>query len=132
MYDLKNLKIGDKLVRTINPILTHPVIYVGFKFGHACVAENQYGYGVRYITLDQFLSEGTLVRVEKSSFSPNQQMQILRRIEQKINTPYHLIHYNCEHFANEIIHGIVESKQVKAVLIGLGFMTFVALSRKIK
>lgn len=57
--DYHKLKIGDRLVRTKGWVLSkHHVLYAGFFNNQHLIAENQNGYGVRYITLDQFLSEG--------------------------------------------------------------------------
>ena len=77
------------------------------------VAENQVEVGVRYITLDQFLSEGNIERIDYNNFSENAQTKILDRINNKIGTQYDLLKYNCEHFTNEILTGISESKQVR-------------------
>ena len=79
--DFSKLKIGDRLVRNKGGILTkHHVLYVGKWNGEHLIAENQIGFGVRYITLDQFMSEGKLDRVEYYNFNDLQQTEILNRI----------------------------------------------------
>jgi len=121
--DFNKLKIGDRLVRTKGGIFTkHHVIYMGFWNNQHLIAENQVNFGVRYITLNQLLSEGELERVEYNNFNESAQTLIIDRVNNKIGTDYSLTNYNCEHFANEILNGIVESKQVQNVFaVGIGF-----------
>lgn len=124
--DYDKLRIGDRLVRTKGGILSkHHAIYSGFWGNQHLVAENQIGYGVRYITLNQFLNEGTLDRVEYHSYNEDVQTQIIDRINHKAGTAYSLLYYNCEHFVNEILAGTVESKQVKTgIALGIGVSFF--------
>ncbi len=120
--DYNKIKIGDRIVRTKGGILSkHHVLYAGFWNDQHLIAENQIGFGVRYITLIQFLSEGRIDRVEYNDFSENSQTEIINRVNKKIGTEYDLVNYNCEHFINEILTGITESKQVKtAIAIAIG------------
>ncbi len=124
MLDLNQLTIGDRLIRTKGGILSkHHVLYMGFWENQHLIAENQNGYGVRYITLDQFLSEGELERVEYNNFSEAGQLEVINRVNSKIGTSYFLLTYNCEHFVNEVLTGIVESKQIiKGIaIVAVGF-----------
>jgi len=137
--DFNKLRIGDRLVRTKGGIFTkHHVIYMGFWNHQHLIAENQVNFGVRYITLDQFLSEGKLDRVEYNNFSQDVQISILDRVNKKIGTEYDLPDYNCEHFTNEILTGIVESKQIQnaiaiaAIGVGLSLLAFGMPSSKNK
>ena len=120
--DFTRLQIGDRLVREKGGVFTkHHVLYVGIWQNQHLIAENQLGYGVRYLPLNQFLSEGTLERVEYNGYSENSQTVIIDRINKKIGTGYDLLTYNCEHFVNDILKGVAESKQIKnafALLIG--------------
>ena len=120
--DYKRLRIGDRIVRTKGGILSkHHVLYAGFWDNQHLIAENQLGYGVRYITLNQFLSEGKIERTEYYDYNEHSQGEIINRINQKVGTPYSLLTYNCEHFANEILTGIAESKQIKTgIALGIG------------
>ena len=120
--DWNNLKIGDRLIRTKgNTIIQHHVIYMGYWEGVYLIAENQNGFGVQYITLNQFLSEGTLIKVKYNHFDENAQVNIIDRVNQRIGKAYDLRKYNCEHFVNDVLNGVVESKQVQAAFaVGVG------------
>lgn len=120
--DYQKLKIGDRLVRTKGGVFTkHHVLYAGFWNEQHLVAENQINIGVRYISLDQFLSEGILNRIEYNNFDETSQIKIIDRINKKIGTKYSLLKYNCEHFVNEILTGIKESKQINnSIILGIG------------
>jgi len=120
--DYSRLSIGDRLVRTKGGILSkHHVIYAGFWDNKHLVAENQLGYGVRYITLNQFLDEGKLDRVEYNAYNDELQVIIIDRINNKIGTAYSLLLYNCEHFVNEILTGVAKSNQIKTgFALGIG------------
>lgn len=125
--DFAKLKIGDRLVRTKGGIFTkHHVIYAGKWDEQHLIAENQIDVGVRYLPLDVFVNEGTIVRVEHNDFDENSQMEIINRINNKIGTSYSLTNYNCEHFTNDIITGVKESKQVKTavVIATIGFALY--------
>lgn len=124
MIEYQKLKIGDRLIRTKGGILSkHHAIYAGFWNEEHLIAENQNNIGVQYISLEQFLSEGTITRVEYNKLDENSQSKVLDRINKKIGKGYNLLNYNCEHFANEILTGISESKQIKAATaIGIGVM----------
>ena len=120
--DWNHLKTGDRLIRAKGKtIIRHHVIYMGyFQEGHL-VAENQERYGVRYIPLNQFLEEGTLTKVEYNHFDENVQVNIIDRVNQRIGKAYDLLNYNCEHFVNDVLKGVAESKQIKAAFaIGVG------------
>ena len=123
--DYNKLNIGDRLIRTKGGILSkHHVIYAGFWENQHLIAENQNGFGVRYITLNEFLNEGKVTDIEYYNYNENSQIEIINRVNTKIknNTKYHLTKYNCEHFVNEILTGVAESKQIKigiAVAIGV-------------
>jgi len=121
--DYQKLRIGDRMVRTKGGVLSkHHVLYAGFWDNQHLIAENQIGYGVRYITLNQFLNEGEIERVEYYNYNEDSQTKIIHRINQKVGTSYSLLNYNCEHFVNEILTGIVESKQIKTgIALGIGF-----------
>lgn len=118
----EKLNIGDRLVREKGGILTkHHALYAGFWNNEHIIAENQTEVGVQYITLNQFMNEGKLDRVEHNDYDANSQTVIIDRINKKIGTKYSLLKYNCEHFANEILTGVSKSKQIKiAVGVSIG------------
>jgi len=114
--DYNKLNIGDRLVRTKKGIFSrHHALYAGIVNNKHMVAENQVNRGVQYITLQQFMSEGRLDRIEYNGFNRREQSIIIQRINEKIKkrTKYSLLKYNCEHFANEILTGVVKSKQIR-------------------
>jgi hypothetical protein len=120
------LTVGDRLVREKGGILSkHHAIYAGFNnFNQQLVAENQVNYGVRYITLDQFLREGKLIKVEHHNASYSTQQVIISRINQRLGKAYNLLGYNCEHFVNEVLLGKRKSPQVEK---GAGVVGVLAL-----
>jgi hypothetical protein len=124
--NLQKLRTGDRLVRTKGGLLTkHHAVYAGFHSGQHIVAENQRGHGVRYISLNQFLSEGKLERVEYNNFDYWTQERIIQRINNLLHKEYDLFMYNCEAFANHVLHGKATSKQVRNG-IGIGIVGLLA------
>ena len=121
--DFNKLKIGDRLVRTKGGVFSkHHVLYMGYWNNQHLIAENQIGFGVRYLPLLTFLNEGKLIRVEYNNLNENSQTEVISRVNGKCGTKYSLFNYNCEHFVNEILTGIAESKQIKnAVALSIGF-----------
>lgn len=124
------LAIGDRLIRTKGGIFSkHHALYAGFDFGinQHLVAENQNGFGVRIVTLNQFLNEGELVRVEHYYYSKSAQRLIISKIKNLLGRAYDSMFYNCEHFVNDVLNGKVSSPQVKkgvGVVLGLFALAF--------
>lgn len=123
MYiNYSKLKVGDRLIRQKGGIFTkHHAVYVGYDYytKQYIVAENQIGYGVRYITLRQFLREGRLTNVKYNNFPVWKQQQILNEANKRVGSNYDLVFYNCETFANDITYGKKRSLQIEnAVAIG--------------
>ncbi|MBL7683658.1 MAG: lecithin retinol acyltransferase family protein [Flavipsychrobacter sp.] len=120
-----HLKVGDKLVREKGILSKHHGIYVGIHNGQPLVAENQVGHGVHYITLSNFLKHDyrNITRIEKFPRSDYHRQQVVSHINSYVGTPYDVLTFNCEHFANLIQYGRAESKQaitaLAATLIGL-------------
>lgn len=106
-----NLSIGDVLVRTYG-VVEHYAVFVGYQHGVLAVAENQLGFGVRVISLHQFLNEGNLKRVRKFHGNPHIVLSNINIVAQR-RASYDLIFNNCEHFANEVITGEASSNQVR-------------------
>ncbi|BDS11502.1 YiiX/YebB-like N1pC/P60 family cysteine hydrolase [Aureispira anguillae] len=117
--DFTKLKIGDRLIREKGGIFSkHHVLYAGRDSitGKHIIAENQRNYGVRIISLEQFLKEGKLVQIDYNNFSYPQQTKTTLRIKTRLGKSYDLLKYNCEQFVNDVLHGIIESKQVQNAL----------------
>lgn len=77
--------------------------------------------------MNQFIEEGVLDKVENYNLDQNAQTRVIERINKKIGAKYFLPRYNCEHFVNEILTSVAESKQVQtavAFTIGLIFTYF--------
>lgn len=130
MINYNSLRIGDRLIRQKDIIIEHHAIYAGRDYytNEHLVAENQVNIGVRYITLNQFLDEGKLLRVEYNNNDSYNQRVILQKITERLNKRYHLIDYNCEHFVNDVLNGIKKSKQVQnGVFAILGGISLFAL-----
>ena len=121
---IQNLQIGDRLIRTKGGIFTrHHAIYVGNNW----VAENQSGFGVRYISLPEFLNDGESKDVINYNFDYQSQQIILQRIQNKIGKAYNLFTYNCEHFANEVLKSKPTSSQVQNS-VGIGLLGVLLLA----
>lgn len=120
------LNVGDRLVRTKGGIFSaHHAVFAGVNpyTGERLVAENQTGFGVRIISLSQFLNEGRLLRIEHNNFSLLKQQEIIERIRVRLGSTYDFLRYNCEHFVNDVLYANVSSKQVKTGLsIGAGLV----------
>jgi len=118
-----NLTLGDIIIRDKGGILSkHYAVFVCYDdYGQPIVAENQAGFGTRYIYFSQFLSEGNFVRTIYFKGNPH---DVKRRLNQLVGRrSYDLLAYNCEHFANEITTGEASSSQIRnaGMLIG-GFI----------
>jgi len=132
--DYNKLKIGDRLIRTKGGVFSkHHAIYAGFWENQHLIAENQNGFGVRYITLNKFLDDGKISDIKYNNFNENSQIEIINRVNNKIknNTKYHLTKYNCEHFVNEVLTGVAESKQIQiGVAVSIGILVGLFAFRK--
>ena len=63
--NLSHLRIGDLSGRTKGIFSTHYMVYIGIENGDILVAENQNGFGVRYVTLNEALKGNAILRFEK-------------------------------------------------------------------
>lgn len=124
---IRNLQIGDCLIRTKGGIFSrHYVLYVGNDW----VAENQRGFGVRYIPLAQFLQEGKLEKVINYNFDYPSQQIILQRIQNRIGKAYNLLTYNCEHFVNDVLSNKPTSQQVRTGFgVGIAVLALCLLAK---
>lgn len=106
------LKIGDLLYRD-KGLVTH----VGVYLGGARVAHIQPGRRAHITTLETYAA-GKSVRVIRDI--KNDPMSILARVQQALTNSeaYNLLTNNCEHLANQLVHGKRWSPQVQATAIG--------------
>ena len=125
-----NFNTGDRLIRTKGGVFSnHHALYVGWHNGYELVAENQRGYGVRYIRLNDFLAEGKLVSIERFTGNEYQRQSIVPKINTMLGRGYDLVRYNCEHFVNEVLHGLPKSKQIEtAAVLGGGALLLLLLA----
>ncbi len=120
---LNQLTIGDMVIvpKSAFNLVQHHAIYLGYYDGHYWFIENKEGLGVRKVTEEAFFKNVVkITRIER--FQPRlnyNREDLVRHALSKIGTKYHLIRYNCEHFANEVQHGLVKSSQVN-VALGIG------------
>lgn len=93
------------------------------------VAENKIGFGVRLITADVFFKDVTEVtRIEKFNGTNYQRKIAVQKALNKLGQSYHLIDYNCQHFANEIQYNHIKSDQVDGLFEGLKVAAGVAIA----
>lgn len=109
---------GDRIVvpKSGWDVVQHHAVFFGMVDGEAVVAENKEGRGVILTRLDQFMADARIIK-RHIRFSGNHydQMVVMDRIRERLGRRYDLLKYNCEHFANEVLHFRAISPQVKAV-----------------
>jgi hypothetical protein len=123
-----NLRTGDRIVvpKSKLNIIQHHVVYLGRdEFSGHYIAENIIGIGVRFSRVSDFFQKNPkITRIEYSKASPIEQAQIVRRALIKVGSPYKLLTYNCEHFANEIIQKKQSTSQIG---VATGFVLLVLI-----
>ncbi|WP_445454965.1 hypothetical protein [Flavobacterium sp. HNIBRBA15423] len=126
--NLSHLRTGDLIVRAKGIFSTHYMVYIGIQNGQIIVAENQNGFGVRYVILAEALKGNMILRTEKFGGTEFDRQYVVGNINRILGKAYDLIAFNCEHFARMISQGMPKSKQVDttsniAILSGLGMMS---------
>jgi len=114
-----NLQIGDRLICSKGLFTKHHGIYAGIHDGVAWVAECQVNVGVRYLPLCEYL-KWDAANLQRIGRFTGDQSCIRSRINSVIGTPYHLLNFNCEHFAEYIQTGVVRSRQVDNAILTFG------------
>lgn len=126
-----NLKPGDRIVvpKSGLRIVQHHALYLGRNYqGLDLIAENKIGFGVRLVAVGEFLKDVIeITRIERFKGTNYERKQAVQKALQKTGQPYHLINYNCQHFANEIQYGKVESDQATNAIIALAAIFFIGL-----
>lgn len=128
---LYKLKPGDRIVtpKSLAGIIQHHAVYLGQNYeGQDLIAENVYGKFVALSESKKFFSEyPQITRVEAFKGTNIERRVAVERALKLLGKPYSLIDFNCEHFANYVQHGKIESKQINFAL-GLGaFVLFIGL-----
>ncbi len=110
-------------------IIQHHALYLGQNhLGVDLIAENKIGFGVRLVTADDFFKDVVKVtRIERFNGSSYQRKLAVQKALNKLGQPYHLIDYNCQHFANEIQYNLIKSDQVDGLFEGLKVAAGVAI-----
>lgn len=126
--NLSHLKTGDLIVRAKGIFSTHYMVYIENQGGTIIVAENQNGFGVRYVTLAEALKCNAIIRFEKFGGAEFERNIVASKINSILGKSYDLVAFNCEHFARMISQGKPKSKQVEttshvAMITGLGMMS---------
>jgi hypothetical protein len=124
-----NLSFGDIAIRTKGGFLSkHYAVFIGYGRydGIPYFVENQKDVNIRYISLQQFLDEGSLVAIRKFEGNTN---TVQQRIDEWINKgeKYSLLSNNCEHFANYVTTGFKDSKQINNAGLAVGGLGLLAL-----
>ena len=117
------LQPADRIVEPLfqTGVTKHHSIYLGEDFsGQEWIAENHKIKGVQIITAKGFFSPTKqIARIEKFNGSNQARKEAVQRALQLAGKPYNLLNYNCEHYANEVLTGRPESKQVTNAFVGL-------------
>jgi uncharacterized protein YycO len=125
------LRPADRIVENITGlgISKHHAIYLGRDpTGTEWIVENFMGQGVRLVTAAAHFSRGNLVhRIERFSGTQQQRKCAVQWALQQVGRPYHLIQFNCEHFAEQVQTGRPRNRQVEWVWIGLAVLVIIQL-----
>lgn len=120
---LYNLEPADCIKNPIfqTGLSQHHSIYLGVDdFGHEWISENHHQQGVRMITAEDFFREGKKYTFEKFEGSYTDRVNAVKRALHHLGKPYHLINYNCEHYASYVQSGKAVSRQVENVFFLAG------------
>jgi hypothetical protein len=131
-----NLKQADRIVvpKSGLRIVQHHAIYLGQNYeGQHLIAENKIGFGVRLVTADDFFKDVIeITRIERFKGSNYERKLAVQKALSKCDILYDLINYNCQHFANEVQYGKVESEHVENLFAGVkvaaGFLLLFAIA----
>lgn len=124
-----NLRPGDVVKEAIflTGLSKHYAIYLGIdNKGNEWVAENHKFDGVRLVPAANFFSSSKKYDVIAFRGTEQQRQVAVRRALEKVNAPYNLITYNCEHYATYVQTGNAVSSQVKNALTiaGISLLAF--------
>jgi uncharacterized protein YycO len=122
---------GDRVVvpKSEFRLVQHHALYIG-KNHHDedLMIENKIGIGVRVVSAEEFFRDVIdVTRIERFTGTNRDRRLAVQRALSMIGVPYHLINYNCQHFANEIQHNRVESDQVQKGVFGVVVLALLGL-----
>lgn len=130
------LQPGDRIVipKSQMGMVQHHALYIGTdSSGRDLIIENKIGYGIRVVATEDFLSDCIgITKIERFAGSEQERRRSIEKALAMVGLPYDLITYNCEHFANDIQHGIVKSRQVENGLAALAIAAIFWLNRNNK
>jgi signal peptidase I len=122
---------GDRIIvpKSGLKIVQHHAIYLGEDdYGNHFICENIFGRGVQMTRVNEFFADvKEVTRIEKFSGNNYNRKITVQKALSRLGKPYHLINYNCESFANEVIHQTPVSKQVNNAMGLLGFAVVIGL-----
>lgn len=125
------LKPGDRIVapKSLAGIIQHHAIYLGQNHhGQDLIAENAYGKFAAVVDAKKFFTEyPQITRVEEFKGNNLERRTAVERALKLLGKPYSLINFNCEHFANYVQHGKVESFQINQGILALCVIVVVGL-----
>jgi hypothetical protein len=120
MYNLSNLRVGDRVVRGKGLLSDQCGIYIGCFSGKHIVAANKWTFGVCYLYFEEFLGDNTVKKIDYFIGSEQQRQKIRPFIDSIINTKYDLSTYNTEYFHDEIASSTVNnSPMYRSVIMGV-------------
>lgn len=123
----KGLKSGDIIVvpKSRLNIVQHYVVYWGMDInGNHFYLENNYKYGVRYITEADFVASNPFFnKIIPFPGNEYERSAAIERAVSCIGKGYNVAVFNCENYANFVQTGVAHSEQVNKangiMLIGL-------------
>ena len=125
------LQPGDRIIvpKSGLNLVQHHAIYLGEDdYGNHFMCENIFGRGVQLTRVNEFFMDVKVVtRIEKFSGSNYDRKIMVQKALSRLGKPYNLINYNCESFANDVIHKTAVSKQVKNAMGILGIAIVIGL-----
>ncbi|WP_200830122.1 lecithin retinol acyltransferase family protein [Aequorivita antarctica] len=127
---IPTLSPGDVIIAKkregLGRILNHYIVSVG---GNRFIGNLKGGVKeLHYNELMNLLTEYDPIGVRRLNGTFFQQQQAINRAYSKLGHRYSLLNFNCEHFANWVQFGKVESSQVNtgfAILVGVIFLKLV-------
>ena len=127
--NLPTLFAGDVILakkrKGLGRILNHYIVYVG---NNTFVGNLSDGVKeLHYNELMNLLQDYEPTRVRRFSGSYFQRNQAINRAYSKLGKKYSLINFNCEHFANWVQFGKIESSQVTTGFVILASAIFLKL-----
>jgi hypothetical protein len=124
------LQPADRLIEPIfqTGLTKHHSIYLGIDAeGTEWIAENHKFVGVRLIKASDYFLKGKLIKTERFRGNYQQRIAAVKRALSLLGKPYNLIDFNCEHYAQYVQTGKIESKQVSTVLAVLACLFFIGI-----